>query len=375
MASAYENDRLVESVPANADLSSYQYYLVKINTSGKLAVCSTRGERAHGVLLDDPAAADRAGLLGYGGIRPVECGGTFEEGDPITTDANGKAIKADRAGDVICGTARQPGTSGERASIFVGVAGGSTGQPQKIIVEDFENNYDANEDPAALQVDGTAASGTADEVNVLELHNSRWGYSAMGTQTITVPVMITDAVNSLTALNIGMDQTADDGVNIWTHYWPASGSPFIIGRDAAFYMQVKMSVQDASGSDDLHIGFRRAEVPNGTWDNYLDAATFHINNTTINLETILNNGATTTTDTGDAFADAARTYTFKVLVSAAGVVTYQHDVASEGTLAAPTTVAAFTLDDGDPVIPHIFFLNHTDLAGEVAIYKFEAGYQ
>jgi hypothetical protein len=364
------------SVPASGDLSSSQFSLVKINTSGQLAVGATRGERVHGVLLDDPAAAGRAGVLCYQGVAQVTCGATFEEGDPLTTNASGQAIKADRAGDIVFGTALEPGASGARASVIVGVAGGATGDPQQIHVEDFENNYEATEDPAAIQADGTVASGTAAEVNILHLKSGNLQYSALGTQTITVPVMITDAVNSLVALNIGMDQTDDDGVNIWSHYGPgASGRPFVIGSDAAFYALWKWSVQDVSGTDDLHFGFRRAEIPNAAFDNYLDAAGFHVSGTTVNLETILNNAGTTTTDTTDAVADAARTYTFKVLVSAAGVVTYQHDIASEGTLAAPTSVAAFTFDDGDPVIPFIFFLNSADVAGEVAIYKWEVGYQ
>lgn len=375
MASATAGQYKSTSVPAGSDLSSSQYYLMTINTSGQLAVATARGQRVHGVLLDDPAAAGRAGKLGFMGEMMVECGGTFEEGDELTTDSSGKAIKADRAGDAVFGTAKEPGASGARATVLVGIGGAQRGNPEMIIVEDFENNYDAVDDPAAIQVDGTVASGVAGEVNVLHLKDSTWGYAAMGTQTITVPVVKTDAVNSLSCLDIGMDQTNDDGVNIWTHMFPASGRPFVIGSDAAFYGLLKFSIADVSGTDDFHFGFRRAEIPNAAFDNYLDAAGFHVNGTTLNLETILNNAATTTTNTTDAMADAARTYTFKVLVSAAGVVTYQHDITTEGTLAAPTVTAAFTFDDGDPVVPFIFFLNSADVAGEVAIYKWEVGYQ
>jgi hypothetical protein len=376
MSSGFESNPQIISLPVSADSSSNQYKLHAINSSGQAALATTRGQRVHGVLLDNPAAANRAGALAYQGVAQVSCGGTFEEGDELTTNASGLAIKADRAGDAVFGTAVEAGASGARASAIIGVGGAQRGDPQMIIVEDFENNYGATEDPAAIQVDGTAASGTAGEVNLLSLKESTWGYAALGTQTITVPVMITDAVNSLVGLNIGMDQTADDGVNIWTHYGPGvSGRPFVIGSDAAFYAQLKFSIADVSGTDDFHFGFRRAEIPNAAFDDYLDAAGFHVNGTTLNLETILNNAATTTTDTTDAMADAARTYTFKVLVSAAGVVTYQHDITTEGTLAAPTTTAAFTFDDGDPVIPFIFFLNHTDLAGEVPIHLWEVGYQ
>jgi hypothetical protein len=43
-------------------------------------------------------------------------------------------------------------------------------------------------------------------------------------------------------------------------------------------------------------------------------------------------------------------------VTSAGVVTYQHigaAVMDAGTLAAPSTTAAFTFDDGDTVVPYL----------------------
>ena len=53
---------------------------------------------------------------------------------------------------------------------------------------------------------------------------------------------------------------------------------------------------------------------------------------------------------------AAGNHRFKITVTSAGVVTYEHigaAVMDAGTLAAPTATAAFTFDDGDVVVPYI----------------------
>jgi len=343
---------------------------MKINTSGQLELAATRGEKVHGVLVDDPSASGQAGELVYMGEVPVECGGTFEEGDALTTDANGKAIKAELAGDWVFGTAKEAGASGARASALFGTSGSVRGDGQKIIVEDY-NAYDTTDQVAAVAATGAVASGVAEAVNVLHGKAARLAYAAMGTQTITAPVIVADG------LNIGMDQTDDDGVELWSHQHPADGLPFIIGSDAAFYFLCKFSIADVSGTDDFHIGFRRAGAMNATFDNYLDLASLGCEaaDGTVDIVTIKNNGASGVTDTGDTILDGVA-YQFKILVSAAGVVTYQHDIAAAGTLAAPTTTAAFTFDDGDCVVPFVHMLQaNAAQTGVLAIHKWEVGYQ
>jgi len=69
----------------------------------------------------------------------------------------------------------------------------------------------------------------------------------------------------------------------------------------------------------------------------------------------LNDGTSTYTDSTQATA-ADKNHRFHINVTKAGVVTYSHvgaQNAGEGTLAAPSTTAAFTFDSGDTVVPYI----------------------
>ena len=103
-------------------------------------------------------------------------------------------------------------------------------------------------------------------------------------------------------------------------------------------------------------------------DDYDEMAGLNVISGDIKIETILNDGATTTTDTTDNVADNG-TLTGKVLVSAAGVVTYTIGGS------APTSTAAFTFDDAEVVIPFAYFLEDTDIAGAVELSLWEVGLQ
>jgi len=328
------------------------------------------------VLLDDPAAAGRAGSLAIGGIAQVECGAAFNPGVALTTDANGKAILANLPSDIVIGTALETGASGERAAMAIGVAGGYISDPEKVVYEDF-TTYDDSDRVSGCQADGTASDGTGDVLNLLFTKNHVYGHEAIVTQTITAPVMGDNGTTN--HLDIAGDQTGNDGIEIYTHWIGASGRPFIVGNDAAFYFRCHFSIADVSGTDDFWIGFRNAAICQGTWDNYLDAAAMGHDaaDGTVTIATIANNGATTDTDTTDTCLDVgsrAAGYIFKILVSAAGVCTFQHDIAAAGTLAAPTATFAFTLDDGDPVMPMVHLLQGTT-TGHVGVMVWDVGYQ
>lgn len=215
---------------------------------------------------------------------------------------------------------------------------------------------------ATMQLDGTVTDLATGVVNVAYIGKHRLVYASVGAgQTLDVDM---DAGG----LDVGGDQTDDEGYELVGGVLGASGRPFVIGTDPAFKFCATVVITDVSGTDDFHIGFRRAEIINQTFDNYLDLATIGNMSGDIKLETIDDNAATTTTDTTDNWADAA-SKVLCVLVSSAGVVTYTINGA------APTSTAAFTFDDGDPVVPFIHFINSADLADAITIDNWDVAYQ
>jgi hypothetical protein len=165
-----------------------------------------------------------------------------------------------------------------------------------------------------------------------------------------------------------MDQTANDGIQL-NHGILSSQIPsFIIGTDAAFFFRVRFSIEDVSGTDDCAIGFRKVEANTGNIDDYNDMAVLNVISGNIYIETIKTNAATVSTDTTDNWADLA-THELTVLVSETGVVTYEIDGS------APTVTAAYTFTDALNVMPFLFFLQDTDIAGSVPIMFWECGYQ
>lgn len=227
---------------------------------------------------------------------------------------------------------------------------------RKYIRETFEHN------PVSAAIGGGAAGGTAGDENVLILPTTAFEYHILGTQTITAPSL------AATGLNIGMDQTDNDGVELGHGITARNPVSFVIGTDAAFFFRVRFSIADVSGTDDCAIGFRKAEAYQANIDDYADMAVLNVISGNINIETIKGSAATTTTDTTDNWADG-ETHELKVLVSSTGVVTYTIDNA------APTTTAAYTFTDALTVVPFFYFLHATDLAGAVVIEDWECGFQ
>lgn len=212
---------------------------------------------------------------------------------------------------------------------------------------------------------GGATSGTA--TNLLYTPNLYLEYQPQGTQTILAPVVVSVS-EGVSALNIGMDQTDNDGVELCAGILNSNLMAFEIGSAAAFFFRVRFSIQDVSGTDDCAIGFRLAEAYQANIDDYTDMAVLNVISGNIDIETILNGAATVTTDTTDNWADG-ETHQLEVFVSSTGVVTYTIDNV------APTVTAAYTFTTGLYVVPFIFFLNSADLAGAVNILEYECGFQ
>lgn len=230
-------------------------------------------------------------------------------------------------------------------------------QTGEFMLEDFAEGAGAG--LGILQNDGTAFDGATGVNNVLYLANGNAMQAAsLGAGQTLPPAMVAGG------LNIGGDQAADEGYEVFSHALLATGKPLVIGTTPAFSFEVGLTVEDVSGSDDLQCGLRKVAAVNAAINSYTDYATLGwnaaANPADIDIETDNDGAGVTTTNTTDTLADGVST-NWKFFVSATGAVTYTIDGA------APTVTAAYSFDDGDLVIPFCRVLNDTALAGAVTI--------
>ncbi len=199
---------------------------------------------------------------------------------------------------------------------------------------------------------GAAPTGATGALNIMALQGGEImeQFIIGGGQTIIAPRM------STTGLLTSLDLTNTEGAeyNFGTVVGALSKHRYTIGTSAAFYIELAVNAADIGGLDPFLVGFRKEQANNGTYTAYTDFASIGARATTgadiVVIATDLNNAGETYTDTTDAWTDG-QTKTLKVLVSAAGVVTYTINGL------APTVTAAFTFDTGDivcPFIHHVF---------------------
>ena len=211
------------------------------------------------------------------------------------------------------------------------------------------------EHAAAQLVDGTAGDQT--------IHSY-----ADGLQITFFPITgqaIDKPAAATTGMNYAYDQTADDG---WQ--WVMSDSVckgregvdrFTVGKQA-FSAEIESSTDDVTGSDDCAFGFAKVDVHRAAIDDCDEMAVLNVISGDIYIETVLNNGTTSSTDTTDNWADD-EIHKLKVLVSKAGAVTYKIDGQ------APSTTASFSFDQGEVVTPMMYYLQDSDLAPNVVLRK------
>ena len=192
----------------------------------------------------------------------------------------------------------------------------------------------------------------------------------IGTQTTTSPITTATGMDYSygNTNNLGVQWALADPLAKEYHSKGPRIDRYVVGSDA-FYAELIVSIADVSGADEFGFGFRKVEAFQANFDDYDELAGFNTITGVINMETILNGGGTTTTDSTETDWVDAATHTLKVLVSSAGLVTYKYDGS------APTAVAAFTFDDGEVVTPFFFYLNDSDVAGAVVLQKLKHGRQ
>lgn len=200
-------------------------------------------------------------------------------------------------------------------------------------------------------------------------------------QTILAPAF--DVTTSL-GVDISLDQTDNEGAEYIFGARDGTATTglrgkheYVIGTDKAFFAQWKLSIADASGTDEMLFGWRRTQAFQTAHTGYTDYAYMGLltlaNPGLIQTKTRLNSGSASTVSSTATWADGA-TKTLRVEVLQNGKVRFILNGAMLGNQTSGLTGQAFTFDAGDTVLPSLFFLHSSDVAGTVLLQEFECGY-
>lgn len=103
----------VNTLLAGADLSAKQFHFVKFGADADhLVACSVAGEKALGVLMNAPDAAEQGAEMAYQGGAKIKLAGTVARGGEIMSDNAGKGVAA-TTGLYVRAIAMEDGVSGD----------------------------------------------------------------------------------------------------------------------------------------------------------------------------------------------------------------------------------------------------------------------
>ena len=171
-------------------------------------------------------------------------------------------------------------------------------------------------------------------------------------------------------LSIGGSSTVANNANAYT-----------VGVHSG-YIDASFHTQDWTDFDCVSIGFRKVQAHQSGHGAilaaasgdplYTDFATLGIQSADdVQMTTALNDGSGIFTDSGQAPADN-HNHRFRVSIDSDGAVTYKHitsQIAGAGTLAAPSTVTAYSFDAGDTIVPYVTTLGNGTAAGTELLLK------
>ena len=191
-------------------------------------------------------------------------------------------------------------------------------------------------------------------------------------------IPIVDASATAVGLNLQLDAETTDNCGMELSIGASStvendANKYIVGTHAGS-IDVTFHTQDWTDYDCVSIGFRKVQAHQSGHSGILAAASgdplytdfcaFGIQSADdVQIATDLNDGGSGTTvytDSGQAPADN-HNHRLRVDLASDGSVTYSHvssAIAGAGTLAAPSTTAAFTFDSGDVVVPYLTTLKN-----------------
>jgi hypothetical protein len=127
-----------------------------------------------------------------------------------------------------------------------------------------------------------------------------------------------------------------------------SRGAFVVGTDDDFYLRVRLDIGDVSDTAVCAVGFVKGGFPDGgLYTSCTDYAVLNVNAGDIKIETRLNSGSASVTDTTQNIGDYGTTgdvYDLEVRVNSGGKVNFLINGAE------PTVdVTSFTFDSGDTV--------------------------
>lgn len=101
-----------KTLDAGADLSTKQFYIVKLDSNANLVLGAAGTDKLVGVLQNKPQSGE-GGLFRFSGTTKVVAGGTITAGAWITSDGSGKAIATTTDKNVAIGQALEGASSGD----------------------------------------------------------------------------------------------------------------------------------------------------------------------------------------------------------------------------------------------------------------------
>ena len=108
---------------AGQDLSTKQFLFMNLATDGQIDPCGN-GADSIGVLQDKPNAAGLVASCMVSGVSQVIAGGVLDEGQRVTSDANGKAVATIAEDEYVLGVVYKPaGAENEIAEILLMIPG------------------------------------------------------------------------------------------------------------------------------------------------------------------------------------------------------------------------------------------------------------
>lgn len=248
----------------------------------------------------------------------------------------------------------------------------------RFVHEDFKGMLDAH----ATTTPFSDPTGTAGDVNTLNTGSNTFQYHIVGTQDIVGPMRV-DA-----GMDFSLDLTNNDGIEITlanedpantciSDTAGATRGTFVVGTDPPFYFAFKVLVTDVDGTDNLTMGFRKAEVYQADAADYDEAAAIMLNGGNIYVANILNSTATNT-DTTDDWADGA-TKTILVICDSDGTLSQDGTVGKcyynvDGAVPTTEPASRFKFDTGEIVIPFVYLRHDTNVAESTVARLWQSGF-